>query len=64
MMFEWECVGDFMHEIYYLNEFICIYLQVYWVKLDLIKLLKPVKMIKSHESELPQLSFWLVIISL
>ena len=40
MMFEWECVGDFMHEFYHLSDFICIYLHVYWVKLDLIKLLK------------------------
>ena len=41
MIFEWECVGDFMYAFYYLSDFICIHLHMYWVKLDLIKLLKP-----------------------
>ena len=40
MMFEWECVGRFMHAFYYLGDFICIYLRMYRVKLDQIKLLE------------------------
>ena len=34
MLFEWEYVGGFMHAFfYYPSDFICIYLQMHWVKL-------------------------------
>ena len=40
----WEYVGDFMHVFYDLGDFICICLYMYWVKLDLIKLLNPLNL--------------------
>ena len=53
MMFELECVGDFMHAFYYLGDYIYIpacALSQAWLN----KIVENCKMIESNESELPE----------
>ena len=39
MVFEWEYVSNFIYVCYYLIDFICLYLHMYLVTIDFMKLL-------------------------